>query len=254
MNSHIKTYVTLCRHNAQRVSYVNKLQNDNPGIKKFYALEGRHDWEEIDKLFEYFQIPVYPWAYIARDGGKISRWATVIMSLKYIYDLNIKDRVVVLEDDIWLGKDFNFLQGSWPAGGSFIKLSMWGEMYACGVSGTRDFFKKMYETGIDRNNDMWICDNNIYTDRFLLNEQACNKGQYKLLCPTNDGLIKRTQREFNKPKCFDKTWILNPREPCRNGNKLQGTIKLPANPSKIFKKKIFHSINDTDFKEVISRL
>jgi len=251
----IKQYVTLCGHSEERVAYFNELKEQIPSLQKFHALEGQFDLKEIDKLFDYFQIPVAPWMYISHGGGKISRWATVIMVMKYIYDLELEDRIIILEDDLWLDKNFNFMADQWPTDSCLVKLSMWGEMMACGIKGAENFLKSIYEIGIDKNNDMWIYDNNLYCDRILIEKDASNKGLFKLLNPTSDGLIKRVGINFDKPKCFDKTWILNPESfPNPHGNKLQGTIKLPANSDKIFTKKIFFKESDVDFKKVLSRL
>lgn len=239
------TYITLCRSDEQRFDNFKSIKKDMPNVVMHHALNLQHDWEEIRKLFEYFNIPVLHSMWWRYKGGKIARWATQIMTMKYIYDTVDVDRIIVIEDDVWFNENYNFFEHAWPAGSTFVKLSRWGEMYACGRDGSVDFFTTLFNKGIWTNDDEWIRQHKIPSAYINTMSKKCNKGCYRLLCKPNHGLIRKYGRIFTKQD-MKEPWIYTRKDICSDIN--------AVHKSTILTEKIFVDKNDTNFKQVINRL
>jgi len=239
-------YITLCRSNEQRFDNFKSIKKQLPSVKAHHALNLQHDWKEIRKLFEYFHIPVLHSMWRKNAGGKIARWATQIMTMKYIYDTVDVDRIVVIEDDVWFNKGYNFFDHEWPTGSSFVKLSRWGEMYACGRDGSVDFFTKLYSNGIWTNSDEWIryC---IVDKHINTMTREYNNGNFKLLCKPNQGLIRKYGRAFTK-RDMKEPWIYT------KNDKHKICSDDAVGQSNILTERIFVDRSDINFKEVINRL
>ena len=220
-------YVTLCRSNDSRVDIFTHNCAVIPGINHLHALEFEQDWELVNKMFSHFKIPICK-KILGRGRGKICRWATVIMFVKYVYDIQSSENLLCMEDDIRLHDGFDFRCDEWRDENRFIKLSQWGEFFACNAHTARDFLEKLYEIGINENNDQWIMKNlNIFRLekdwKGLLG--GVNKKYSELCCPPNKGIL-RTSNQLNPD---EKKYLV--REP--HSDKILLDYKLFDNNNKL---------------------
>ena len=191
-------YVTLCRSNEDRVEILDHNKTVFPGLNHMNALEFGNDWELVKKLFDHFKIPIAK-KILGRGRGKICRWATVIMFVKYVYDIKSDINMLCIEDDIKLFKGFDFRFDQWSEEERFVKLSQWGEFFACNQHTAREFLNKLYDVGINENNDQWVM-KNLNPFRLAKDWKGLlggnNKEYSDLTCPPNKGIL-RTSNSLN---------------------------------------------------------
>lgn len=185
-------YVTLCESNSPRVDILEHNRTIIPNLNHFNALEFEQDWDIVKKMFKHFQIPIHK-KILGRGRGKICRWATVISFVKYVYDTQSSENILCMEDDIRLHEGFDFRYDEWRNESRFVKLSQWGEFFACNMNSAGEFLEKLYSIGINENNDQWVMKN---LDPFRLAKDwkgllgGENKKHAELCCPPNKGIIR----------------------------------------------------------------
>lgn len=225
----MRKYITLCKSNEQRVSNVDKVIQNHPSIKIFKALEHHKDWELVHYLFTHFNIPAEH--HTAKKKGKMCRWATVLMAAKYIYDLKIKQTNMVFEDDVFLGPGFKFYGHKFRGENRWIKLSRWGEVFALNCVSAEEFIRRLYDIGINNNNDRWIKEN---LDHMFFEIRKPNSGSFDLVCKTNQGIIRKAETLH---KDVIKSMCLKP------GDNGLSFLETP----------LFYSVDDLDFAAVLER-
>ncbi len=205
--------VTLLERDALRVSNVEGMEEKFPQLKVMAAMDAVEQWDEIRDFIEDWQVPL---KYDNRAGGdqlnktgKVARWATLIMAMKYVYDLKLGN-TVILEDDVNLPAGFDFGEDEWRDG-HIAKLAMWGEGYGVNHTGAEHYLRMVSDAPqISLHSDEFIARKCKKAGRWIINSElgghlvvATNKG-HLVQSPTYDyewpiESYSRTAPLLNKP-------------------------------------------------------
>ena len=157
-----KIYViilTLRNTSLWRRTNVLKNIKNNPKINRCFGIDGNDKLltqNLIRKYNIYFPKPKLS-SYILENYGRLGRWLSTIMFMKYSMDTNRK--IVVLEDDLLLPVNFDFQFERYKDMKNIVRLGMWGDAYFFEPNSCRDFFKQhLYTRGIVTNDDNEIID------------------------------------------------------------------------------------------------
>jgi len=153
-----------------------------PRFSYFIALDWKLHWSLISKFFIHFKIPITSMPFPTK--GKHARWASLLMALKYIIDMDIDNHVVLLEDDVLLPSNFDFGLID-TIDDPFVKWSRWGEAYGIHANSARRFIYLMYHIGINEHDDNWILDNMQPFNNIIVHDEH-------VVVPTNHGNILHT--------------------------------------------------------------
>lgn len=151
-------------------------------VKIFESIDWKLHWEHVLRFFNYFKIPIYQLNRPHNLRGKFARITTLLMSCKYVYDMD--EPIILLEDDVKMPDDFHFDLETIQKY-EMLKLSRCGEGFYFTKPWVEKFFNKIYTKPLNKPEDMYI-----------IKQMKPNKILYikdeHLICPTSKGNIMRS--------------------------------------------------------------
>ena len=171
--NNIKIYVfmlTLKTTSNWRKENVKQNVINNPNINICYGIDG-YDIELIKKIFKFYRIPLpqvvrtqWELQRIAKGNqlfkltnyGKLGRWLSTIMMMKYSIDLGC--HIILLEDDLLLPPNFDFQFPQYINYPDIVTLGLWGDGYYFTPQACIKFLQLVYHIGILNNDDNMIID------------------------------------------------------------------------------------------------
>jgi hypothetical protein len=155
-----KIYVfILTLNNTSLWRKANVLENIkyNPKINICYGIDGnnKHLTQSLLKKYNiHFDIMNLKSRnkIILETYGRLGRWLSTIMLMKYSMDTGRK--IIVFEDDLLLPRNFNFQFSKYMNHGKIVRLGEWGDAYFLDPNACRYFLvNHVYERGIITNDD-----------------------------------------------------------------------------------------------------
>mgnify|MGYP001162847140 CR=1 FL=1 len=158
-NEEQKIYIfilTLIENSDWRKRNVKRNIENNPKINVCHAVDASNE-ELVKKLIREFAIFLPErdpkWLkFRLYNYGRLGRWLSTIMLMKYSIDTNRK--LIVMEDDLLLPKDFNFQFEKYVDSDEIAVLGEWGDAYFFTPEACKQFFENyLYKEGIQHNDD-----------------------------------------------------------------------------------------------------
>ena len=151
-------------------------------VKIFESIDWKLHWDHVLEFFHHFKIPIHQLNRPHNIRGKFARITTLLMSCKYVYDMD--EPIILLEDDVKMPDDFHFDLETIQKH-EMLKLSRCGEGFYLTKPWVEKFFKKIYTTPFYKPSDMYIIEQ-MKPERILYIKDN------DLICPTSKGNIMRS--------------------------------------------------------------
>ena len=174
--------VILLERDVQNVDNVLEMKKRFPDLTIMKAVDWKLHYDLVEKFIKKYNISAPLWGdpnYPHRNKGKFSRWTSLILTMKYVYDLKLEN-VILIEDDVMLPINFNKIYQDMLTlldnfdKFDFVKLSKWGEGYLFNYKGAKKFIEMLYKYGICNHDDNFInkyvadITEHIITERHLI--------------------------------------------------------------------------------------
>lgn len=157
-------------------------KNKGYNVKIFESMDWKLHWKHIIRFFNHFKIPIYKLNRAHNLRGKFARIATLLMSCKYVLDMD--EPIILLEDDVKMPDDFHFDLETIKKY-EMLKLSRCGEGFYLTKPWVEKFFNKIYAVPFYKPSDMYIIEQ-MKPAKILYIEDK------HLICPTSKGNIMRS--------------------------------------------------------------
>lgn len=225
----LKIIVTHCDDQGRRSNNIKQLKSVyGDQLTVLHAIDALAHEHHLQKIITEYKIPTHMSQLQKKTIGKLGCWLSLIMTVKYIYDVIDEDvPVLVLQDDVLIPKDFDFMSDHWSIRNKWYKLTQWNEAFIIDKQVAKTYLQLLYSNPISwQNSDRWIME---YIDPQYIKNLWCKKPRLGLLDPTNRGLIKTRSKKIHKYK-----WGLGHFRDCND-------------PGSLVNRQIFKATSDTNF-------